>query len=81
MTTLLSSFCARTGALLAELPATSPAQLDAACEAAAAAFPLWQAATGAERAALLRALASALEADREALVALADQETALGPVP
>ena len=31
MTTLLSSFCARTGALLAELPATSPAQLDAAC--------------------------------------------------
>ncbi|MGR6808193.1 aldehyde dehydrogenase family protein (plasmid) [Sphaerotilus natans] len=80
MTTPLSSFCARTGALLAELPATSPAQLDAACEAAAAAFPLWQAASGAERAALLRALATALEADREGLVALADQETALGPV-
>ncbi|NDY90306.1 aldehyde dehydrogenase family protein [Ideonella livida] len=76
----LQSFSARTGDVLAELPATSPAAVDAACEAAAAAFAPWQAATGAERAALLRGLAAALEADREALVALADQETALGPV-
>ncbi|WP_037480517.1 aldehyde dehydrogenase family protein, partial [Sphaerotilus natans] len=80
MTLMLPSFNARTGDVLAELPATSPAAVDAACEAAAAAFPLWQAATGAERAALLRGLAAALEADREALVPLADQETALGPV-
>ena len=80
MTILLTSFDARTGATLAELPATTPAQLDAACDAAAASFALWQAASGAERGALLRALAAALEGDRAELVALADRETALGPI-
>lgn len=80
MSTTLSSYNARTGAVLGELPATSPDAVDMACVAAAAAFPAWQASSGAQRAALLRALAERLEAGREALVALADQETALGPV-
>ncbi|MEN9483297.1 aldehyde dehydrogenase family protein [Sphaerotilus montanus] len=80
MTTMLPSFDARTGAVLAELPATAPAAVDATCDAAAAAFPLWQGSTGAQRGALLRALAAALEGDRADLVALADRETALGPV-
>jgi acyl-CoA reductase-like NAD-dependent aldehyde dehydrogenase len=81
MMTTLQSLRARTGEPLgAPLLATSPEQVDAACAGAAAAFPAWSASTGAERAALLRALATALEADREALVSLADEETALGPV-
>ena len=80
MTTLLSSYDARTGAVLAELAPTAPAALDAACDAAAAAFTAWQGSSGAVRARLLRGLAEGLEAGREALVALADQETALGPV-
>ena len=69
MTTMLPSFDARTGAVLAELPATAPAAVDATCDAAAAAFPLWQGSTGAQRGALLRALAAALEGDRADLVA------------
>ncbi|WP_310460658.1 aldehyde dehydrogenase (NADP(+)) [Sphaerotilus sp.] len=80
MTTMLSSFNARTGEVLEQLPSSTPAAVDAACDAAAAAFPLWQGAAGLERAALLRALAIALESDRAELVALADRETALGPV-
>jgi NADP-dependent aldehyde dehydrogenase len=80
MTTLLSSFEARTGVVLDQVPASTPAAVDAACDAAAAAFAPWQAASGAERGALLRALAAALEGDRAELVALADRETALGPI-
>jgi NADP-dependent aldehyde dehydrogenase len=80
MTTLLSSFEARTGAVLDQVPASTPAAVDAACDAAAAAFAPWQAASGAERGALLRALAAALEGDRAELVVLADRETALGPI-
>jgi NADP-dependent aldehyde dehydrogenase len=76
----LSSFNARTGDVLGEVPVTGPAQVDALCEAAAHAFPLWQATSGAQRAQLLNALAQALEAERDTLVPLADQETALGPV-
>jgi len=79
MNTSFDSHDARTGAVLATLTASTPADIDAACMAAAAAFPLWQASGGGERAALLRALAAGLEAGREPLVALADQETALGP--
>lgn len=77
---MLSSFDARSGQVLGELPSTLPAEVDAACEAAAAAFKVWLSARGAERALLLRALATALESDREGLVALTDAETALGPV-
>lgn len=56
------------------------AELDAAVNAAAEAFVVWGASSGADRAGLLRALADALEADRESLVPMADTETALGPV-
>lgn len=76
----LSSFNARTGEVLGQVSATSPAEVVAACEAARVAFALWQASSGAQRAQLLNALAAALEADRATLVSLADQETALGPV-
>jgi NADP-dependent aldehyde dehydrogenase len=80
MSTHFSSYNARTGEVLGTLAASTPAEIDAAAKAAAAAFPLWQASSGAQRATLLRALAAGLEAGRVALVALADQETALGPV-
>ena len=72
---------ARTGqALGAPLLATTSAQVDAAASAAAQAFEAWAASTGETRGNLLRGLASALEADREGLVSLADEETGLGPV-
>jgi NADP-dependent aldehyde dehydrogenase len=77
----LQSFKARTGEPLgAPLMATSPEQVDATADAAAEAFASWSASDGNTRAALLRGLATALESDRDALVALADEETALGPV-
>ena len=77
----LQSFQARTGEPLgAPQPASTPEQVDAAAMAAAEAFIGWSASSGATRGALLRALAAALEADRDTLVALADEETALGPV-
>jgi acyl-CoA reductase-like NAD-dependent aldehyde dehydrogenase len=76
--TSFSSHDARTGEVLATLQASTAQEIDAACLAAAAAFPLWQASGGAQRAALLRALAQGLEAERDSLVSLADQETALG---
>lgn len=77
----LQSFKARTGEPFgAPLPASTPEQVDAAAVAAQAAFASWSASTGNTRAALLRALAAALEADRDDLVAVADEETALGPV-
>lgn len=75
----LQSFDARTGLPLSELlPAHTPEQIDATVRAAADAFADWGASSGAQRAALLRGLGDALEADREGLVALADQETGLG---
>ena len=75
----LQSFSARTGQPFGEpQAATSPEQLDAAVHAASLAFVSWSASTGAKRGTLLRGLAAALEADREALVTLADEETALG---
>jgi acyl-CoA reductase-like NAD-dependent aldehyde dehydrogenase len=80
MSTSFSSYNARTGEVLGTLPASTQTDIDAAATAAASAFPLWQASSGAQRATLLRALAAGLEAGREALVAIADQETALGPV-
>ncbi len=79
--TTLQSIQARTGQPLGEpLAASTPGQIDDAARAAAAAFAGWSASSGSSRAALLRALAAALEAEREGLVALADEETALGPV-
>lgn len=54
------------------------AQIRAACSAAADAAPTWAALPLARRAALLRALADALQSPRDALVLLADEETHLG---
>lgn len=77
----LQSFSARTGASLGNpLSASTPAEIDAACAAASAAFPAWARSTGAERGRLLRDLAAGLDREREALVVLADEETALGRV-
>jgi NADP-dependent aldehyde dehydrogenase len=77
----LQSIQARTGEPLgAPQPASTPEQVDAAAVAASETFPGWSASSGGTRGALLRALAAALESDREALVSLADEETALGPV-
>ena len=77
----VQSFQARTGQPLGEPQNASTAeQVDAAAQAASEAYLSWSSSTGAERSRLLHALAAALEADREGLVALADEETALGPV-
>ncbi|MCE4553066.1 aldehyde dehydrogenase (NADP(+)) [Pelomonas cellulosilytica] len=57
---------------------STPDQIRVAAQAAADAAPLWAATPIAVRATLLRALASALESQRNALVALADEETHLG---
>jgi NADP-dependent aldehyde dehydrogenase len=69
----------RTGRAVEDVaPESSPAEVDAAVAAAQAAVP-GLASLGIEgRARLLEAMADALERDREALVALADRETALG---
>lgn len=76
----LHSINARTGQPLgAPLCASTPEQVDAFASAAGAAFGDWSSSDGATRAALLRGLAGALESDREGLVALADEETGLGP--
>jgi NADP-dependent aldehyde dehydrogenase len=57
--------------------AAGPAEVDAAVRTAAAAMaPL----AAADRPALLRAMAAELEADRDAIIAAADAETALGEV-
>ncbi len=75
----LQSFNARTGeAYGAALPATTASELNSAIDKAGEAFDTWQASDGATRASLLKALATALEADRDKLVELADAETGLG---
>lgn len=77
----LQSVNARTGERHGQPLATStPDQIDAAVQAAHDAAALWGASSGAQRAALLQGLATALEGEREKLVAWADLETALGPV-
>ena len=55
-------------------------QVAEAADAAFEAFETWSVSSGTERAKLLRALATGLESEREGLVTLADEETALGPV-
>ncbi|NAZ85962.1 aldehyde dehydrogenase (NADP(+)) [Kineococcus indalonis] len=59
-------------------PETTPEQVAALCEAALAAAPALEEMGRERRAGLLDALADALEARREEVVALADRETALG---
>lgn len=58
---------------------STPAQIRAACAAAARSAADWAALPLAERAAHLNALADALQASRDTLVPLADAETGLGP--
>lgn len=60
------------------VPESGAEAIDLFCNAAAAVSGAWQASNGTQRGTLLRGLAAALEADREALVVLADRETALG---
>ncbi|WP_311223320.1 MULTISPECIES: aldehyde dehydrogenase (NADP(+)) [unclassified Acidovorax] len=81
MANTLQSIDARTGQPHGDAWAEStPAQIDAAVAAAAQAADAFGATSAADRAALLRDLASALEAQRETLVPLADRESGLGPV-
>jgi len=76
---MLQSFNARTGEVFgADLPATGDAELEAAVQKSHRAFFDWQTSDGESRAALLDALAQAIELDRENLVELADVETGLG---
>ena len=56
----------------------TPAEVDARCRTAAAAAAALDAAGPAGRARMLRAMADELEADADAIVALADRESALG---
>src|SRR3954468_2708884 len=58
---------------------TTTEEVDRLCAAALAAAPALDALGRAGRAALLRALADALESRRDDVVAVADRETALGP--
>jgi NADP-dependent aldehyde dehydrogenase len=75
----IESLDARTGrARGATYDETSAADVAAACAAAAAAAAGWAAAPRAQRARLLEAVASALEAHADEIVATADAETALG---
>jgi len=77
----LQSIDARTGQPHGEAwPESTPAQIEAAVTAAAQAADAFAATSAADRAALLRDLASALEAQRETLVPVADRESGLGPV-
>ncbi len=76
---MLQSLDARTGQPVgAAWPESTLAQIDAAVAAAAAAAAAFAATSADSRAALLRALADALETSREPLVALADRESGLG---
>ncbi|MCW3843282.1 aldehyde dehydrogenase family protein, partial [Micromonospora yasonensis] len=71
----------RTGQAVEEVaPETTSTEVEALCAAALAAAPGLEALGRAGRAALLRGLADALAERREEIVAVADRETALGPV-
>ncbi|WP_017571238.1 aldehyde dehydrogenase (NADP(+)) [Nocardiopsis halotolerans] len=73
------SFDPRTGSAVETVASeTTPEELERICSAAAEAAEPLQAMGRARRARLLRAMADGLEADREAIVATADRESALG---
>jgi betaine-aldehyde dehydrogenase len=59
---------------IAEAPAASPADIDAAVAAARAAFASWRNTSGAERAVYLRAIAEGVRAGREDLARLESQQ-------
>ena len=76
---MLQSTEARTGtAIGAPWPESTPAEINQTVSSAAAAADSFAATSAAQRASLLRALSTALEADRANLVAVADCETGLG---
>ncbi len=76
---MLQSIEARTGNPVgAQWSESTPADIDQTVAAAAAVADAFAATSAAQRAGLLRGLATALEAEREALVAVADRETGLG---
>lgn len=76
---MLQSIDPRTGSPFGEaLAESTAADIDAVVAASVAAFERWSTSTGAARAQLVRAIAAALEAQRDQLVQLADRETALG---
>jgi acyl-CoA reductase-like NAD-dependent aldehyde dehydrogenase len=68
-----------TGLEMNDMQDSTAADIGLACDTAAAAADAFAATTTDTRAALLRGLASALEAARDTLVPLADSETHLGP--
>lgn len=79
--TTLQSVNARTGEAHGKpMAASTLADVDAAVSAAAGAAHVWASSQGRHREALLLGLADALENDREALLAWAELETALGPM-
>jgi acyl-CoA reductase-like NAD-dependent aldehyde dehydrogenase len=79
--TTLQSVNARTGQPHGKpQPASTPADVEAAVQAAASVAKPWACSKGSQRATLLQGLADALEKDREALIAWAELETALGPL-
>jgi NADP-dependent aldehyde dehydrogenase len=62
----------------APVPSTTDGEVDAVVGAAVAAYPAWAGSPPADRAAVLEAVADALDARTADLVAVADTETALG---
>ena len=79
MDSVFHSHNARTGEPLpGEIHEATPAQIDAALKAAAAAFRPYRSTPAETRAAFLDRIAALAEAAAEELVELADQETALG---
>ena len=61
-----------------DLPDTAPQEFEQTLDAAAAAASEWRSTTRRDRADVLRAIGTALDADRGRLAQLADDETALG---
>ena len=79
MAALVPSVDPRTGLVVEDVaPESTPGDVDAAVVAAQLAGPVLVALGATGRATVLEGIADALEADREALVELADRETALG---
>ncbi|MGH3734286.1 MAG: aldehyde dehydrogenase (NADP(+)) [Micromonosporaceae bacterium] len=80
MTGTVQGYDPRTGTPIGDpVPASTPSQVDAAGRAAAGAAASWAATPATDRAETLDAIAGALDAATDELVAVADVETALGP--
>ena len=67
---MLSIIEPATEAVMAEIPRAGVEEVDAAVAAAKAAFPKWRAVAPADRAALMRAIADAIEARLDDLATL-----------